>query len=155
MEPFWYNFLPMTSTALAPSAASRGGVGLFGRRQRYGKDLLAVLVLLAVTSLGLMAGYAHSTEFTVGIAGYSDKHHLQAFYEPEALAGQQTLSYRWTEERSMIVAPGLGRGLWQTLLTLSSPQPVGKPKRVVIEAGADPWAFQLSSEPRVFHLLTP
>ena len=154
-EVFWYNVLPMASTTFAPSAAFRGGVRLFGRGRRPGEDLLALLLLFVATSLGLMAAYTRASGFTIGVAGRHAAPYLRTFYEPEALAGQQAPTYRWTEERSTVVAPGLGRGLWQTQLRLRSPQPAGRPKQVLIEAGHYRWRLQLQPAARVFHLLTP
>lgn len=122
---------------------------------RVSKDLLALCLLLCATLGGLMWSYAQPRGFDVGVSGEHDKLHLQTFHDPEALAGQTAPSYRWTEERSVIHAPGLGRGVWRTDLTLSSPQPVGKPKQVLIEAGEQSWPLQLRPEPRVYHLLTP
>ena len=108
---FWYNVLPMASTTFAPSAAFRGGVRLFGRGRRPGEDLLALLLLFVATSLGLMAAYTRASGFTIGVAGRHAAPYLRTFYEPEALVGQQARTYRWTEERSTVVAPGLGRGV--------------------------------------------
>lgn len=149
----------MATTTLASSAAERhtstGGINIFRRRQRLGADLLALLVLLSGSLLGLAVGYAQPTDFEVGVAGRYATPYLQQFHEAEAPAGSTTPAYRWTRERSTVLAPGLGRGLWQTSLTLSSPQPAGQPKQVVVVTDSQRWAIQLQPEPRVYQLLTP
>jgi hypothetical protein len=149
---------------MTPAAASTqrvpGGVRLFGQRF-VGFDLVALLLLLAAALIGLMAAYARTPDVQIGIVGLEDprrihyQQHLQNFHEPEAIADQQTRYYRWTRDRSMINMPGLGRGLWQTRLTLGSPQPGEQPKQVVIEAGAYRWPLQLHAGQREYHLLMP
>ena len=144
----------MATTTLTRAAVSHGGIRLFGR-QRFVDDLLALVVLLCAAALGLAAGYARATDVSIGVAGRYNTPHLRDFHEPEMVAGQQAPSYRWTEERSTILAPGLGRGLWQTRVTLSSPRPDGQPKQALIRVGAYHWPVQLHPEPRTFHLLAP
>lgn len=144
----------MATTTLTPSVASRGGVRLFGR-QRYTHDLLALLVILCATTAGLILGYVRATDFELGIAGRYNAPHLRNFHEPETVAGQEAPSYRWTQDRSAIVAPALGRGLWETSLILSSPAPAGEPKQALLDIGTDQVVVQLGQAPRRFHLLTP
>ncbi len=132
---------------------------MFGRYLRLGPDTLALLALLAAALFGLMAGYARSENVTVGI-GDDDRaihvrQHLQSFHAAEAEAGQVAPTYRWTKASSVINLPGLGRGLWQTQLRVSSPVPVGEPKQALITAGSAAWLVQLQPEQRQYHLLTP
>ncbi len=149
----------MATTTLASSAAERhtrtGGIHIFGRPNRLRTDLLALLVLLGACLLSLAVGYMQPAPFEVGVAGRYATPYLQQFHEPEAPAGSQTPAYRWTRERSSVLAPGFGRGVWQTSLTLSSPQPTGQPKQVVVGTDSQRWALQLQPEPRVYQLLTP
>ncbi len=142
----------MATTTLAPSAAFRGGIRLFGTR-RPGADLLALLVLVAAAMLALIASYAHAPEIEVGVATRYNTPHLQDFHEPEAVAGQKMPSYRWTQKDSTILAPSLGRGLWTAALKLSSPRPAGAPKQVVIRLAQQSWPVQLQAGPRTYHLL--
>ncbi len=148
---------------MTPAAASTqrvpGGVRLFG--QRFVRiDLLAALLLLGAALVGLMFAYARTPDVQIGIVGMEDprrihyRQHLQSFHEPEALADQQRY-YRWTQARSTINLPGLGRGLWQTQITLGSPQPVDQPKQVVLTAGTQQLALQLQAAQRSYHLFTP
>ncbi len=149
----------MTTSTIAASAAERpsgaGGVRLLGRRLRPGRDALALLVLLLLTLLGLMASFARAPQIELGVAGRYNRPYLQNFHDPEAFAGRTTPSYRWTRERSAILAPGLGRGLWQTELRLLSPQPAGQPKQALIETDGQRWLIQLAPAERTYHLLTP
>ncbi|HEX6289949.1 MAG TPA: hypothetical protein VFZ66_12205 [Herpetosiphonaceae bacterium] len=152
-----------TTTTMTPAAASTqrvpGGVRLFGQRF-VGLDLAAMLLLLGAALIGLMLAYARTPDVQIGIVGLEDprrihyRQHLQDFHEPEAVAGQERY-YRWTQQRSMINLPGLGRGLWQTRLMLGSPQPAGQPKQIVIAAGAWSLPLQLQADQRDYHLLTP
>ena len=144
----------MATTTIASTGASRSGVRLFGRRGQS-EDLLALLVLLALTVLGLMAGYARRPNLALNIDGLEVRPHLLDFHEPEISAGSEVPSYRWTQDESTIVVPGLGRGLWQSSLRLSSPLPEGRPKRVLVETGKERWVVQLAPEARTYHLLTP
>jgi hypothetical protein len=149
----------MTTSTIAASAAERpsgaGGVRLWGQRARPARDVLALLVLLLATLLGLMASFARAPQVELGVAGRYNRPYLQNFHDPEAFAGQTAPSYRWTQERSTILAPGLGRGLWQTDLRLMSPQPAGQPKQMLIENDSQRWLIQLAPAERTYHLLTP
>lgn len=149
----------MATTTLAPAASTQGGGTLFRRTLRT--DSGALLLLLVATILGLMVAYTRAPTFAVGVVGLNDplqiryRQHLQGFYDPEKLVGQTAESFRWTQERSTISAPGLGRGLWQTEITLGSPVPAGQPKQVRITAGDAAWQIQLRPEQRIYQLLTP
>ncbi|HSH79155.1 MAG TPA: hypothetical protein VLA19_11565, partial [Herpetosiphonaceae bacterium] len=142
----------MTSTTLAPSAAFRGGMRLFGQRPGR-KDLLALLALLLASCAGLMLVYVRAPAFAANVPGDYDQQHLQAFHEPEALASEDTPSYRWTGERSTVVAPGLGRGTWAATLTLASPQPEGQPKQALIDLNGQQLPVQLTDKLRVYHMV--
>jgi len=138
----------------------RGGVRLFGREQRRGADLVAIVILLGAALLGLMTAYGRAPELEVGIVSNRDPryrhfgYHLQNFHEPEALAGQTLPTYRWTQANSTINLPNIGRGLWHTQLTLGSPPIDGTSKQATITSGAVTWRLQLQPEQRTYHLLT-
>ncbi|MBV9787590.1 MAG: hypothetical protein JOZ51_05420 [Chloroflexi bacterium] len=153
----------MATTTMTPAAASTqrvpGGVRLFG--QHFARvDLLAALLLLAAALFGLMLAYVRPSVVEIGVVGIEDhrrihyQQHLANFHDPEAIAGQQRY-YRWTQADSAINLPGIGRGLWQTQLSLGSPQPTGQPKQVLIKAGAYQLPLQLTPDLRSYHLLTP
>jgi hypothetical protein len=144
----------MATTTLPRASVAQGGTRSFGRRH-FVNDGLALLVLLCATVVGLVAGYARAVPFEVGVAGRYNDPYLQQFHEPEIVAGEQQPSYRWTRERSTVVAPGLGRGLWTTRLSLDSPAAAGPPKQVLLEAGTIGLPVQLTAQRRVIHLLTP
>ncbi|WP_026369482.1 hypothetical protein [Kallotenue papyrolyticum] len=124
-------------------------------------DLLALLCMLAALLAGLMLAYTRPSGLSVGVVGLDDyrrihyRAHLRDFHEPEAIAGQTRVSYRWTRDRSTIVAPGLGRGLWQTDLALASPVPAGQPKQALVRAGQIALPIQLQASLRHYHLLAP
>jgi hypothetical protein len=153
----------MATTTLASSAADRpageGGVQLWRRGWRA--DALALSVVLLLSLLALIGAYARQAQVGVGVVGIEDfrrlhyRTHLSGFHEPEAVAGQDRVSYRWTQERATIAMPGLGRGLWQTELELGSPIPEGQPKQALISAGDVAWLLQLQPQQRTYHLLTP
>lgn len=145
------------ATTIASSAATRsvpGGVTLFSR-QYLRLDLLALLILCVLATAGLMIGYGRTAAAEIGVAGRYNRPYLQDFHEPETVAGATAPTYRWTEERSTVLAPGLGRGRWQTGLKLSSPQATGAPKQVVIATDTQRLALQLRSDQRTYYLLTP
>lgn len=144
----------MATTTLPRAGVARGGTRAFGR-QHLANDGLALLVLLCATVIGLVAGYARAVPFEVGVAGRYNTPYLQQFHEPEIIAGEQQPSYRWTRERSTVVAPGLGRGLWTIRLSLDSPAAAGPPKQVLLQAGSVRLPVQLTPERRVISLLTP
>lgn len=144
----------MATTTLPHATTARGGTRSFGR-QHVVNDGLALLVLLCATVVGLVAGYARAVPFEVGVAGRYNTPYLQQFHEPEIATGEQQPSYRWTQARSMVVAPGLGRGLWTTRLSLDSPAAAGSPKQVLLEAGTVGLPLQLTAQRRVIHFLTP
>lgn len=150
-----------TTTIASSSAAAHGGVRVFGRTWRRGADAAALALLLLIALIGLMLGYARAAEVVVGIAGPNDvrslhyRQHLLNFHDPEVVAGESLPSYRWTQERSTISVPGVGRGLWDTQLTLSSPIPAEQPKQALISSGDTAWRVQLQNQRRTYHLLTP
>lgn len=144
----------MATTTLLRTTVARGGARTSGR-QHFVNDGLALLVLLCATVVGLVAGYARAVPFEVGVAGRYNNPYLQLFHEPEIVAGEQQPSYRWTRERSTVIAPGLGRGLWTTRLSLDSPAAAGPPKPVLLEAGSIALVLQLAPQRRMIHLLTP
>lgn len=121
--------------------------------------MLALLGLFVAALLGLMAGYAGADNVAVGIADNDRairvRQHLQAFHAPEADPNQAAAAYRWTKARSVINLPGLGRGLWETQLSLGSPVPAEEPKQVLLTGGSSAWRVQLQPQQRQYHLLTP
>ena len=125
---------------------------LFGRRAGSG-DLLALLALLLISCAGLMLAYVRAPAFAAHVPGDYDQQHLLAFYEPEAQAGASAPSYRWTRERSTVVAPGLGRGTWTATLTLASPQSQGQPKQALIDLNGQLLPVQLTDHMRVYHMV--
>src|SRR4028119_1319386 len=142
----------MATTTLAPSAAERhvgtGGVNIFGRQQSLRADFLALVALLVAALGALGVGYTRPADFTLGVDGRYNLPYLQGFHEPESAAGSAAPSYRWTRERSTVLAPGLGRGLWQTELSLGSPQPAEQPKQIVIATDAHQLPLQLQPQQR-------
>lgn len=147
----------MTSTTLstaAETAPASSGIRLFGRSRPIGADALALLALLGALVLGLMLSYRVPATFNLGVDGRYNVPYLRDFFDPETIAGQPTPSYRWTQERSTVVAPELGRGLWWTTLQLNSP-PVDPPKTVVLSTDEQQWAIPLQTQPRDYHLFTP
>jgi hypothetical protein len=155
---FWYNAPPMATTTLAPSAAAArsvgGGVNLFSGRYLRA-DLLALLALLVAALAGLSIGYLRAPAIEIGVDGRYNRPYLEDFHEPETAAGQSAPSYRWTEERSQVRAPALGRGRWQVGLTLSSPTATGAPKLALIETDSQQLPIQLRPDQRTYYLLTP
>ena len=149
---FWYNLLLMTTTTLTPSAAFRGGMRLFGRRAE-GKDLVALLALLLVSAACLVFTYVRAPVFSVRVPGDYDDQHLQGFYSPEAYPGENAPSYRWTQERSTIVAPGLGRGTWQASVRLGSNEPHDELKHTLIDLNGQGIVVAPGPDQRHFHLL--
>lgn len=146
----------MTSTTFSSAADSvSGGVKVSRRTPRWATDGAAGVALLVLALLGLLIGYARPASFAVGVDGRYSVPYLSGFHDPEAAAGQQTPSYRWTTDRSTILAPDLGRGLWQTTLRLSSPQTQEPPKRVGVTIDERSWTIQLQPQMRDYHLLTP
>lgn len=145
----------MVSTTLTSRAASRGGVLLFGQRRAWRTDLLALAVLLMAALVGLIATYSRAEPFTIDIANARTRHYLQNFHDPETQPNATQPSYRWTRDRSTIAAPGLGRGVWQLQITLSSPQPADHPKQVLLDNGTHQLPIQLERGPRVYELLLP
>lgn len=148
----------MATTTIASSAAATrstgGGVTLF-RREYLRLDLLALLIVFGAALLGLMAGYLRAPAVEIGVAGRYNRPYLQDFHEPETIAGQSAPSYRWTRERSTVLAPGLGRGRWQTALRLSSPGVTGQPRQALIQTDTEQLPLQLRAEERTYYLLTP
>ncbi|GAC1364980.1 MAG: hypothetical protein NVSMB42_24820 [Herpetosiphon sp.] len=79
---------------------------------------------------------------------------LDNFYPSEADTTAGFPTKHWSREESGIVIPGLGRGLWQSLLVLNGQRPGGGASIVTLRDGRMTTTLPLTDRPRFYSLLT-
>ncbi len=119
-------------------------------------DGLAVALLVVAALVALLAVFARTPSFDWRTLGNRQPLFLDQFYasEPDANAAGFPTKY-WSQARSRIAIPGLGRGLWQTTLVLNGQRPSGPAATATLASAGQATTLQLAPTVRQYHLLTP